>query len=660
VGGVTVDTRTYSFDANNNLLTASNVNGTYTMVYDTINRLTSEQEPFGLALTFSYDGASNRTQVQDSFGGVLTSVFDAANRLTTREFGGTGQTPLRVDLAYNSNNQMTTLTRFSDLAGQTTVGYSAYSYDKVQRLTNIQHKNGSGSLLENLTTTYDQAGRVQAETDNGAAVTYSYDAVNEVTGDGTRSYSYDLNGNRNSTGYSTGTGNQLLSDGVSNFTYDGEGNLAKSVNIATSMTWTFAYDNQNHMTGATQRATDGGTLLQQATFLYDALNNRIEKDVYTPTGGTVVTRFGYDGAEVWADLNGSNGLKTRYLRGDVVDQLFARISAGGTAAWYLTDHLGSVRNLTDASGNLQDTVTYDPFGTILTESNSTFGDRYKFTGREFDAETGLQYNLARYYAAADGRWTSQDPLGFEGGDLNVYRYVNNSPICDSDPTGLKYELSYKSVAPPTGGYYGAFYWPILWHVNPTPGQEGIILQKLEIKYSVHVPINRNYVVPQLKTGDLEWFEAWYATKELDGKAGPFGNVNPDAIPIYKEDNITIPEVQKVNDIYFLWAAGRTERGKKTAVYDKTYGYIRFSGTAVFYPCLTEADLRQIGFRNGGYSTGSGFLLSFRLGPQNNEETILNDIRKKAKPDSNIVRRVLTATWDSRKGRDTNVTEGFWI
>jgi RHS repeat-associated protein len=121
------------------------------------------------------------------------------------------------------------------------------------------------------------------------------------------------------------------------------------------------------------------------------------------------------------------------------NQLFARITGGtsGTAAWYLTDWQGSVRNITDASGNLQDTITYDGFGNVTSESNSTAGDRYKYTARELDNETGLQYNRARYYDAVHGTWTSQDPLGFASGDTNLYRYVRNYATGDTDPSGLQ-------------------------------------------------------------------------------------------------------------------------------------------------------------------------------------------------------------------------------
>jgi RHS repeat-associated protein len=63
--------------------------------------------------------------------------------------------------------------------------------------------------------------------------------------------------------------------------------------------------------------------------------------------------------------------------------------------------------------------------------------RYGWTGREFDSTTGLQFNRARYYNPATGQWTSQDPIGFEAGDSNLYRYVDNKTIDELDPSGLE-------------------------------------------------------------------------------------------------------------------------------------------------------------------------------------------------------------------------------
>jgi len=105
--------------------------------------------------------------------------------------------------------------------------------------------------------------------------------------------------------------------------------------------------------------------------------------------------------------------------------------------WYLSDHLGTVRDLADAAGEVIDHIAYDAFGNVLAESNPAAGDRFRFTGREFDAATGQYYYRARYYNAAIGRFTSEDPLGLSAGDKNLYRYVLNRPTVNIDPTGFR-------------------------------------------------------------------------------------------------------------------------------------------------------------------------------------------------------------------------------
>jgi RHS repeat-associated protein len=144
----------------------------------------------------------------------------------------------------------------------------------------------------------------------------------------------------------------------------------------------------------------------------------------------------YDGQNTYADFDGTGTLTTRYLYGPAIDELFARTDAGGTSAWYLTDHLGSVRDIANVSGTVIDHLAYDSFGTTLSESSPTNGDRYKYTSREQDTGTGLQFNRGRYLNTPTGRWMSEDPLGFDAHDVNLMRYVANTPTAFNDPDGL--------------------------------------------------------------------------------------------------------------------------------------------------------------------------------------------------------------------------------
>jgi RHS repeat-associated protein len=188
--------------------------------------------------------------------------------------------------------------------------------------------------------------------------------------------------------------------------------------------------------GVTDRSSQNGTVLMQATYSYDALRNRVEKDV-AQGGTTTVTRFGYDDAgNAWADLNGSNALQARRVFTDGTAQEVTRI-VGTIAAWYLPDREGSVRNLVNSGGTLSDTITYDDFGKVTSETSTSTGDRFKYTGMELDSETGLQHQNARYYDPATGRWTSMDPIGFDANDPNLYRYVGNAPTNGMDPSGLE-------------------------------------------------------------------------------------------------------------------------------------------------------------------------------------------------------------------------------
>jgi YD repeat-containing protein len=260
---------------------------------------------------------------------VLTSVYDNADRLTSRQFGGAGQTQARVDLGYTNADELSTLTRFTDVAGTAVVGTTVYGYDSASRLTAITNKTGGNATLSYYNYGYDNDNRVTAETWNsngtGGTHTYGYDRASQLASADGVSYNYDGSGNRTSVGaaaYTTGAANRTSGDGTYTYTYDNAGNLSGKAGLG--QTWSFGYDNLNRLTTLSE-VTGTGTQLQ-ATYTYDVEGRRVEQDVWQPSTGVVTTRYAYDGQQVWAELSGTNAVQTRDLWGD------GRTTSGGTWA----------------------------------------------------------------------------------------------------------------------------------------------------------------------------------------------------------------------------------------------------------------------------------------------------------------------------------------
>jgi RHS repeat-associated protein len=103
--------------------------------------------------------------------------------------------------------------------------------------------------------------------------------------------------------------------------------------------------------------------------------------------------------------------------------------------FYHADGLGSMTELTDGSGTVVQRYSYEAFGALLA-SRGTVTQPYTFIARELDPETGLYHYRARTYDPTTGRFLQEDPVGFEGGDYNLYRYVLNDPVNLVDPFGL--------------------------------------------------------------------------------------------------------------------------------------------------------------------------------------------------------------------------------
>lgn len=210
--------------------------------------------------------------------------------------------------------------------------------------------------------------------------------------------------------------------------HDNNGNTLTKVvgSNTTSYTWDF----ENRLTSVTLPGS-GGTV----AFKYDPFGRRIYK-----SSSAATSIYAYDGDNLVEETNGTGAVVARYSEGLKTDESLAMLRSSATS-YYHADGLDSVTSLSNSAGALAQTYTFDSFGK-QTASSGSLVNPFQFTGREFDSETGLYFLRARYFDSQAGRFLSEDPIGFSGGDINVYRYSFNDPVNLEDPSGLTVTCTY--------------------------------------------------------------------------------------------------------------------------------------------------------------------------------------------------------------------------
>ena len=180
----------------------------------------------------------------------------------------------------------------------------------------------------------------------------------------------------------------------------------------------YDYDHQNRLVRRKADNDGNGTIDQTDVYVHDGY--QIALQFSAATSGTLAT----------------TNLTRRYLWGVNPDELLAdeTVSTTATASkvlWTTGDHLGSVRDILRYNGSatsVANHLTYNAFGILVSKSSVTAVDNtmFAFTGKWTDAVSALQWNLNRWYDALVGKWISEDPIGFDGKDVNLYRYVGNN------------------------------------------------------------------------------------------------------------------------------------------------------------------------------------------------------------------------------------------
>jgi RHS repeat-associated protein len=447
-----------------------------------------------ISLTQAFNVAGKRVQFSARFtdfaaGGTVTTrpdfrnvfEYDNLDRLKSIQqtaLGGANSNavaPKFVNFGYNLLGQLTALNRFENTTATGPALRTTWSYDGANRLSTLRHENASGTtptLLNQYSYTYDLMNRITGITSTlDGPSTFTYDRNSQLktashpTPRAAELYDYDANGNRTGGAQQVGVNNQTLADDKYTYQYDAEGNRTRRTNKspnAVDPIEDYAWDHRNRLTKITFRSA-AGVETRSIEYRYDLLNRlvlrRLDSNGAATAGGVSdLWLAGYDGINPMLALSSLNStaITNRYLWGPGVDFLLAdeqlttasapgQPLAAGNTLWPLGDHLGTLRDLADFTGG-SFTITnhrvFDTFGRLLSETNSSVDSHFAFTGKFFedlgdtDPTTSLSHHWNRWYDPQLGKWVSEDPIGFAGGDANLGRYVGNYVLRYRDSNGL--------------------------------------------------------------------------------------------------------------------------------------------------------------------------------------------------------------------------------
>jgi len=365
--------------------------------------------------------------------GLLGTIVYGNGVVTTNTYDSNELYRLRhkVTVADNQNVQDLTytydpvgnITQIVDVSSTQTAKTTDYTYDDLHRLLSATISNSAAQNVDGV----DNQNQVQ---------TFTYDAIgNILTKSDVGTYSY--NGNQ---GNSYANPHAVTTAGNKDYTYDENGNVTDITSMTVAESKSFLWDYGNRLVTA---VVNGAA----SSYAYDASGQRIKE--VTPTDTTL-----YPTKEYSTD---STGAEKHIFLGDTA--ITTVKGSGEIAAVYNihADHLTGSNVITDASQKVDELTDYYSFGTIrIDQQNSKQNEKRKFTGHEYDTETGLTYANARYYDAHLGRFLSQDPvtqmlgsvsdieaqtqLPFEAylsnpQNFNSYTYAINNPLKYNDPTG---------------------------------------------------------------------------------------------------------------------------------------------------------------------------------------------------------------------------------
>ena len=447
--GIESDEIAYRHDAAGRVLSESGINGAVGYEWDALSNLTGLTLPGEQKLAWLHYGSGHVSAIR--FGQQLVTEFtrDRLHREVRRTQGA------REQLRQYDSLGRRTLQR-SELSTDVTLPEQAL-LERLYRYTARGELSGvSDTLRGEVDYGYDAEGRLlkHYEARQGhSRAQFSYDAADNLAA---------------SDAAAPVTDNRLQHWQALFMKYDSWGNLVSRRNGLYEQH--YAYDAENRLVSARGTGPEGRF---EARYHYDALGRRTRK-IVTTTHGTTDTRFLWQGYRLLQEQQESGLCSTYVYDPNEAWSPLARVDhlrdqSSGEIYWFSTDLNGAPLEVTDERGAVRWSGQYGSFGEVRHQSEgfSRLVNRtamahqpLRYAGQYADGETGLHYNLFRYYDPQVGRFIVQDPIGLNGG-WNLYQYAPN-PLGWIDPLGLcktESNAGGKNPNPPGQGYHNETYAP---------------------------------------------------------------------------------------------------------------------------------------------------------------------------------------------------------
>jgi RHS repeat-associated protein len=421
-------TYTYGYDAAHRLTSVTDSRGTKTLryTYSPGGLLLTMQDSHGNRTDYDYDPVGRLTGIWSPRGDLVSFLYDAGGRLVQKWFPN----GITTQYTWNADNTLARVQNRAGTGATTIVSQHDYTYDGVgNRRTHTERVGATTTPHRYVYDALDRLIEVRNNTSSALLARYAYDPLgNRITksdGVSTTAYLYDAANQLTELRQGSPSGASLGA-----LTYDLNGNLIQKKSGATTTTLT--YDALNRVTQVQK------TGVSTQAYQYDDQGRRVRRTV-----GSTVVQYIYSGPDIATQYGTTWTAPTAiYTHGPGMDDPLIRTTSTATQ-YYHQDGLGSVVAVSGPGGTLDASARYDAWGVTLTATGTI--PVYGYTGREPDP-IGLVYYRARYYDPAAGRFVSRDPIGLDGGDINLYAYVGNNPVNHNDPDGLFVEKPFAGAA----------------------------------------------------------------------------------------------------------------------------------------------------------------------------------------------------------------------